>query len=252
MTQALVHRCVSAGMLCAVLAAAPVDAQAALSSRLGGLAVYDSDRNLTWLANANAIAGTAFDDGFSTSDGLVSWTNALAWADALVVGGYSDWRLPTTLQPDPACTGQTGGGTVSLGGNCSGSEMGSLYYLQFGGPSLPFNAPLDGILATGDPELALFNNIRSQGGQGGIYWSSTDSNAANAWVFNFNNGQQTILNKALGHFAWAVRDGDVAGVVAPNPPVPPLSPVPEPSTWLLMSAGLVGLAALRRRASRRP
>jgi len=51
-------------------------ANAALVSRLGGLAVYDTDLNITWLANANA------------------------WASGLTVGGFSGWRLPTTLQPD--------------------------------------------------------------------------------------------------------------------------------------------------------
>ncbi|OIP66619.1 MAG: hypothetical protein COT35_01095 [Nitrospirae bacterium CG08_land_8_20_14_0_20_52_24] len=62
-------------------------ANAALVSRLGGLAVYDTDLNITWLANANA-------------NGFMDWSQANAWASGLTVGGFSGWRLPTTLQPD--------------------------------------------------------------------------------------------------------------------------------------------------------
>ena len=46
-------------------------ANAALVERLGGLAYYDTDANLTWLADANAGAGSVFDDGSSTTDGAI-------------------------------------------------------------------------------------------------------------------------------------------------------------------------------------
>jgi len=49
----------------------------------GGIAdaFYDSRTNLTWLADANA-------------NGLMTWGAATSWADALVVGRYTGWRLP--------------------------------------------------------------------------------------------------------------------------------------------------------------
>jgi hypothetical protein len=42
-------------------------AYAALDSRLSGLAFYDTDFNVTWLANANA-------------NGRMTWSEANAWA----------------------------------------------------------------------------------------------------------------------------------------------------------------------------
>jgi len=41
-------------------------AHALLLSRLGGAAVYDDDLDVTWLADANAGAGSSFVNGFST------------------------------------------------------------------------------------------------------------------------------------------------------------------------------------------
>ncbi len=205
-------------------------ANAAMLSRLGGQAVYDTDLDITWLADGNGSAGSIFDDGFSSTDGLMSWGNANAWAASLNVGGITGWRLPRTLQPDASCTGQAGGGSISTGGNCIGSEMGHLYYLEFDGDFFPFNAPTNGILESGDPDLSLFTNIQSLQASGGIYWSETEFNASNAWYFNFNGGQQERLNKGSGHYAWGVFDGDVS-----------LVPIPA-AVWLFGSAlGLLGL-----------
>jgi hypothetical protein len=62
---------------------------------LDGLAVYDDVLDITWLADANAGAGTAFDNGVSTTDGKMTWTNAGNWAANLTTGGATDWRLPS-------------------------------------------------------------------------------------------------------------------------------------------------------------
>jgi hypothetical protein len=69
-------------------------ATAALTSVLGGLGVYDSDQDITWLANANAGAGSSFDDGSNTIDGRMKWASANAWAASLNIGGFTNWRLP--------------------------------------------------------------------------------------------------------------------------------------------------------------
>ena len=99
------------------LGLAAATANATLISRLGGLAVYYTDFNITWLANADA-------------NGMRNWYTANTWASGLTVGGFSGWRLPTTLQPDASCGIQSGG---SYGFNCTGSEMGHLFYTELGG-----------------------------------------------------------------------------------------------------------------------
>ena len=58
---------------------------AALVDRGGGL-IYDTDLNITWLANGNA-------------NGLMDWWQANDWASGLTVDGVSGWRLPITDAP---------------------------------------------------------------------------------------------------------------------------------------------------------
>ena len=72
------------GATCACLAVVSFSADAALVSRLGGLAYYDDVAKLTWLADANA-AGTA-----------MIWADANAWAAGLDVAGVTGWRLSVT------------------------------------------------------------------------------------------------------------------------------------------------------------
>ena len=119
--------------------------------------VYDTDLNITWLADANlfktqydadnsilsTLIGVDVTDGlgthpttaadFDTSTGQMTWWGAMAWASSLDYGGYSDWRLPMTLQPDAACSAQSPSG--SYGYNCTGSELGHLFYTELGGYS---------------------------------------------------------------------------------------------------------------------
>ncbi|HMU63228.1 MAG TPA: hypothetical protein PKD35_00935 [Nitrosomonas sp.] len=70
---------------------------APLESRLGGQAYYDPNLNITWLANANAGAGSSFDDGVNTTDGRMTWTSANAWTASLNIGGITGWRLPMQM-----------------------------------------------------------------------------------------------------------------------------------------------------------
>ena len=193
-------------------------AQAALQTRLGGLAVYDTDLNLTWLANANV-------------NGFVNLAQANAWASGLTVGGFSGWRLPATLQPDASCGTQSapsGGVSRGSGYNCTGSEMGHLFYTELGG------VQGQSITATHNANYNLFQNL-----QPFVYWSGTayDQNYVfrpDYWVFNFDFGYQGVLLAGNSLYALAVRPGDVAVV--------PVSG----AVWLLGS-GLLGLIGVARR-----
>jgi len=82
--------------------------------------IYDDDLNVTWLGNANFGVGSAFDEGVPTLPGIMTWQNALDWADSLTVGAFTDWRLSPAFP--------TFGGGV----NCTDCEMGHLYYTELG------------------------------------------------------------------------------------------------------------------------
>ncbi len=207
---------------------------AALLSRLEGLAVYDTDRDITWLADANAGAGSVYDDGRNLTDGLMSWEKAKEWTASLTVGGFTDWRLPTTLIPDTSsgCSNPSDPQASA----CSGSEIGHLYYTELEGGVFAGNAPANGIQDSGDPDLSLFSNIQSAAGQGGIYWTSTDFSPARAWAFDLNKGSQSGRVKSLHHYAWAVRQGDV-------------NTVPVPTAVLFFASGIVGLLGYSRAKS---
>ena len=203
-------------------------ANAALTSTLGGQGVYDNDLNLTWLANANLAVTNAFGVSGINPAGYMNWNTAQSWIGAMNTAnylGYNDWRLPTTLQPDAACGSQSGG--ISYGYNCTGSEMGHLFYNELGGVAG------SSILATHNANLALFQNVQSRD-----YWSGTEyaPNTYVAWYFSTYNGYQNAGYKTSNMFALAVRPGQVAAV-----------PEPETYAMLLVGLGLLGFMARRRK-----
>lgn len=191
-------------------------AQAALFDRGSGL-IYDDVLDITWLQDANAGAGSSFDDGFSSIDGRMTWDNANDWADDLSFGGFSDWRLPEFT-----------GATTCSGFNCMDSEMAHMFYNNMGATA--FSSILSG---TNSVNLALFSNIQSF-----IYWSAVEfsPDPSNAWAFGTGVGYQSGDNRNVEFYAWAVRSGDVTA-----------SPVPEPGSIWLIGSALIGFIGLRRK-----
>jgi hypothetical protein len=160
-------------------------ANATLVDRGGGM-VYDTNTNLTWLQDWNLAKTTGWD-----ADGLMFWTDALAWVDQLEVGGYTDWRLPTNL-PDPGpCP-------------CLANELQNIWYGELRNISLSINP-------------GPFTNL---GSFGGGYWTSTEAYAPGL-VFAFNatvvdSGMKVVDTTLYDRRAVAVRDGDVAFVPEPT------------------------------------
>jgi len=103
------------GILCALfLAQFTLSAKAALFSRYGGKLVFDSDLNITWLADGNLAESNTFGVAGVDATGLMSWNagEPQAWIIAMNDANYleqNNWRLPNTLQPDPSCSQQTMG-----------------------------------------------------------------------------------------------------------------------------------------------
>jgi hypothetical protein len=217
-------------------------------------AYYDTVLDITWLAHANAGAGSIHDDGSSTTDGRMSWASAQAWIAALNAAshlGSSHWRLPGV---DPI-NGSSFDYSVSFNGStdrgynqseqgtayagATGSEMAHLFFNTLDNKGL-----CDPLLSTVSscsshpPGWGLSNTGPFSNLQPGYYWSGTTYglDANYAWAFHFNGGSQYGGTKGSGYYAWAVSPGDIEVV-----------PVPA-AAWMLGSA-LGALGWVRRRQS---
>lgn len=215
-------------------------AHAVLTLTLGGQGVYDSDRDITWLQNANLAATNTFGVSGINANGTMTWNTAQSWIAGMNAAnylGYNDWRLPITMQPDASCSGYSI--VESYGYNCTGSEMGHLYHTDLGNLGT-YNTSWAYQPGWGLTNTGPFSNVQSD-----YYWSGTEYalNTGAAWFFHTRGGRQDALGKGEDYiYAWVVRDGDSPVVT---------SPVPEPETYtmLLTGLGLLSFTARRRKQS---
>jgi len=209
-----------------LLITASMNVNAALTSVLGGKAIYDDVADLTWLTDANYAYTSGYsaanlnaignDTNAVNADGAMGWDAATTWATNLNIDGVTGWRLPTS---DGACTNYS----------CTGSEMGNLFHNVLGG-SLSV-----AISASHNSNYDLFTNIVSGPGTS-LHWSSTELDLNTAWFYDVLYGSQLSNNKIGVIYAWAVQSGNV-------------SAVPVPAAIWLFGSGLIGLVGVSRRKS---
>lgn len=233
------RKLIAAMSLCTgILVAASGPAQAALIASADGQTVYDTDRNITWLSNANLAATNAFglsygvdygtdqygnqtiiySDGSMTSAGALLWVNAMNAANYL---GYNDWRLPA----NDTCYGY----------NCTGSDMGHLFYNELGGAAGSL------LTSTHNANYSLFQNVQTWlpptpygYSLPASYWSGTMTMRPWQAVYFGIDGSTTAYIQGNNAFTMVVRDGQVAAV-------------PVPAAAWLFGSGLLGLIGVARR-----
>ena len=163
--------------------------------------IYDSVLDITW---------------YNPNVGPMNWYDAMKWAEDLVIGDATDWRLPTALNAD--------GSAPSSGYNQIGSELGHLYYESLG------NTAYGPLTNTGP-----FTNLQPVN-----YWTNTESAkfAGNAWAFSFSTGLQGFADKNLvtNYSALAVHSGNIGA-----------TQIPEPGVIFLFALSLVGFAIIRKK-----
>jgi hypothetical protein len=213
-------------------------ANAALYSRLDGQAVYDSDLNITWLADANYAKTSGYD-----TDGLMNWSEAKTWAENLVYVGYSDWRLAVNTPVGANWNyNNSFDGSTDFGYNITSphSELAYMYYVNLGlkawySPAGIYQSNY-GVFGNGtvggQADVGLVKNLQAYTYWSGTGYAPTPNDAG--MDFHFYDGAQNYSGYDFNLYAWAVRDGDV-------------SPVPEPETFALLLAGLGLVGLLTRR-----
>ena len=202
--------------------------QAALIDRGGGL-IYDDVLNVTWLQDASYAETSGYAEyGNLTWSEAVNWASGLSYYDSVRGVTYDDWRLPSTIN-DPS----------SLGYDTTGlsSELSYMYYINLGySPEYSHDryAP-----APNSSNYNPFVNLSTR-----AYWSGTLSgNPGLAWLVHYHFGSQEVNSVSDGLKVWALRNGDVAGMIAN-------ASVPEPGTMGLFAATLALGAVVRRRRNR--
>ncbi|SER63883.1 PEP-CTERM protein-sorting domain-containing protein [Nitrosomonas sp. Nm51] len=144
-------------------------ANAALELRLGGLAYYDTQLDITWAADP-------YITGFGT------WEEQQTNVSSLTIGGVSGWRLPSAdvNNDNDICF------------VCADNEMGFLYFVEGITPLTP----------------GVFGSIAEDFHWSGTQFSVSPERAF-AFFFGSFDFDFDVFNKSSRFFAWPVHSGDV-------------------------------------------
>jgi hypothetical protein len=175
----------------------PAEFVQAIISTSGGV-IDDLRNNFDNAANSGRHTLTASDfyhEGLL--DGRLTWFGAQAWVNYLNVTdyeGYSNWRLPTTVDSNSS-VGYPNGGPHDPA--ATSSELAKLFYGQLG------QVAGQPIQKTHNNSYSLFRNV------GSSYWSGTEvaDASSSAWIFVDAAGSQLKAFKDTYNQALAVRSG---------------------------------------------
>jgi hypothetical protein len=234
-------------------------------------AYYDTVLDITWLADANLAQVQDFEVvginpvGFMEFDLVDDWLYGMNHYDDLtgvpqIDGdgwlGINTWRAPTLsavvdgsadFNTTFSVLGDTDNGynihapgtiyedwTTTTGG----SELSYMFYQHLGGTPNCNPDPGDPTCTNPnlDPGIGTMEPFKNVGSGSDNYWNNLAVNDGFAWIFDFENGQQTAQSRSLNGVVWAVADGDVAA-----------APVPVPAAVYLFGSGLLGMITLARR-----
>ena len=165
----------------------PVADKSTLTAGDEGRTVHDAHLGVTWLADANLAATESFGVSNINKSGSMNFATAVRWVGAMNAFhngagylGHNNWQLPTAPSTDKTCelTGRNG---ESFGYYCSGSALGSLYYVSFG-----LREP-DSAVANSDNQVGPFQNFQPY-----LYWSKSQAiDPKQGFVsFSFSSGFQ--------------------------------------------------------------
>jgi hypothetical protein len=234
-----------------IAVANPVSGQGTWESTLKGRdlnhdgindAYYDTDLNVTWLADAYADGPPP---GMPIGRPILFWSEAREWVRDLNVYGVTGWRLPSVVN-DPMATdiGYRHCPVETLDGSSHGlcgfnsdpgqSELAHMFYVTLGNKAL---IAVDGApqLGAGLTNTGWFNDLQPT-----HYWSGTKHEPGRfVWAFDTDSGLQNVTDPFGGFRSgvWAIHDGDIAAV-------------PEPEALALLASGGLVAWMLRRRSSR--
>lgn len=153
-----------------------VSANAALQVQepvAGEFVVYDTDTNLMWVQSAN-LSGTG-----------MNWASAMNWADTLIYGGYSDWRLPTL----PA-------GFTNYTYDIDDDQLGDLGELFYNSLGNSFGTLTNSSPFADTPASGSFN----------FHWTDTEDPGGGTYMYYFGRGDLGVTSSGNpGGQAWAVR-----------------------------------------------